>query len=41
MSGDLIDRLRLGSAEVDSLIRFMKSDIQISIPRALEDSPPE
>jgi RNA polymerase sigma-70 factor, ECF subfamily len=35
----LADRLRMGVAEVDSLIRFMKSDIQLSIPRTLEESP--
>jgi RNA polymerase sigma-70 factor, ECF subfamily len=35
----LAGRLRMGAAEVDSLIRFMKSDIQLNLPRALEDSP--
>ena len=37
----LRDRLGAASAEVESLIRVMKGDIQFQIPPALEDSPPE
>ena len=39
MRRQLTERLSIAPAEVDSLIRFMKSDIQLSIPRALEESP--
>ncbi len=36
----LADRLHMGSGEVDSLIRFMKSDAEINLVQALERASP-
>ena len=40
LRGQLADRLHMGSGEVDSLIRVMKSDLHFSISGALKNRPP-